>query len=149
MRPGSAKKKATLLLITVLFVACFGTQILLPGCTSQNVRSENLNEAYPKTITIGLASEKMNNGALMLDVRKSCEWEEMHIPGSVHIPLAQLQSRLNTLPAGRDIVVVCRSGNRSYIGLEILRKEGFEKSSSMTGGLTAWHAAGYPTEKGK
>jgi rhodanese-related sulfurtransferase len=57
-----------------------------------------------------------------------------------------LQSRLSELPFDRDIVVVCLSGHRSKEGMTLLQRAGFSRASCMTGGLTAWKAAGYPLE---
>ena len=61
-------------------------------------------------------------------------------------PLNELESRLDELPQNEEIVVVCRSGNRSQVGRDTLRNNGFEQTTSMSDGLKAWRAAGYPTE---
>jgi rhodanese-related sulfurtransferase len=53
---------------------------------------------------------------------------------------------LNEVPRDRQIVVVCRSGNRSQQGRDILLNAGFEQVTSMTGGLNEWRASGYPVE---
>jgi rhodanese-related sulfurtransferase len=128
----------------------WATALLIP--VSPIVRSEfafAIEEAeYPKSISIEQAAEKKESGALFLDVREATEWLEAHIPGSVLIPLGQLKNRLNELPADKDIVVVCRSGSRSVMGLDILRMAGFNQSSGMAGGLIAWKAKGYPTATG-
>ncbi len=68
------------------------------------------------------------------------------IPGSQLIPLDELPNRLDALPRDKDIVVVCRSGNRSKEGTTILRQAGFSRATCMSGGLKAWAAAGYPVE---
>jgi rhodanese-related sulfurtransferase len=60
--------------------------------------------------------------------------------------LDELTSHLNELPRDRDIVVVCLSGHRSKEGMTILRQVGFSRAMCMTGGLTAWKAAGYQLE---
>jgi rhodanese-related sulfurtransferase len=44
--------------------------------------------------------------------------------------------------------VVCRSGNRSQAGRDILLKAGFDQVASMAGGLSAWRSLGYPTVSG-
>lgn len=119
------------------------------GCFSGMTQPDSSNESYPRSISVEQAAEKKGAGAFFLDVREPGEWTQIHIPGSVLIPLAQLQSRLDELPRDKEIVVVCRSGNRSVTGLDILRRDGFEKSSSMTGGLISWYASGYPIEAGQ
>jgi rhodanese-related sulfurtransferase len=87
-------------------------------------------------------------GAFILDVREPDEWDEYHIPGATLIPLGQLAARADELPSGREIIVVCRSGNRSAEGRDILLAAGFEQVTSMTGGMLDWQAAGYPTVSG-
>jgi rhodanese-related sulfurtransferase len=57
-----------------------------------------------------------------------------------------LESRLAELPEDEPIVVVCRSGNRSQAGRDILLANGYEPATSMEGGLNAWRDAGYPIE---
>jgi rhodanese-related sulfurtransferase len=73
---------------------------------------------------------------------------EFHVPGSILIPLAELAGRVEELPREQEIVVVCRSGNRSAQGHDILLQAGFTRVTSMAGGLTQWKAAGYSTVSG-
>jgi rhodanese-related sulfurtransferase len=47
---------------------------------------------------------------------------------------------------GTFVVVICRSGNRSQVGRDILMQAGFESVTSAAGGLKAWSAAEYPIE---
>jgi rhodanese-related sulfurtransferase len=112
------------------------------------LQTESVSETYPKEISVERAAAEKDAGAFILDVRETSEWTQFHIPGAVVIPLGQLGDRLGELPRDKAIVVVCHSGARSAMGLDIIRKAGFGKSSSMTGGLIAWQAAGYPVESG-
>ena len=48
----------------------------------------------------------------------------------------------------KEVVVVCRSGNRSQQGRDSLREAGFEQVTSLAGGLKEWVALGYPTVSG-
>jgi rhodanese-related sulfurtransferase len=100
----------------------------------------------PTEISAAQAYEKFQQGAFFLDVRSQAEWDQGHIAKSTLIPLDELQNRLNELPKDRDIVVVCHSGVRSKEGMTILQQAGFSRMASMTGGLIAWQAAGYPLE---
>jgi rhodanese-related sulfurtransferase len=99
-------------------------------------------------VSVAEAAVLRDAGAYMLDVREPDEWAAGHIPGGTLIPLGALESRLNELPTDRDIVVVCRSGNRSAQGRDILRANGLERTTSMAGGMNDWVAAGLPTESG-
>ena len=71
---------------------------------------------------------------------------DFHAPNTTLIPLDQLPDRLNEVPKDQAIVVVCRSGNRSADGRDILKDAGYSQVTSVDGGLTAWRTAGYPIE---
>lgn len=106
------------------------------------------DDSLPKVISVDKARELYQNGTFFLDVRTQEEWNEFHAPNSVLIPLDQLQNRLAELPDDQLIVVVCRSGNRSEMGRDILLEAGYKQLTSMEGGLTEWAASGYPTTTG-
>lgn len=101
-----------------------------------------------KEISVNDAYAKYNAGVFLLDVRTAEEWAEYHVPDTTHIPLDELDKRLGELPRDQEIVVICRSGNRSQEGRDILLKAGFSPVVSMAGGLKQWSAAGYPTVTG-
>jgi len=102
--------------------------------------------ALSRDVSVEEAHNMYQNGAYVLDVRTVEEWNEFHAPNSTLIPLNELSSRLSEVPRDRDIVVVCRSGNRSQQGRDILLQAGFTNVTSMTGGLIEWRASGYPVE---
>jgi rhodanese-related sulfurtransferase len=81
-------------------------------------------------------------------VREPDEWVESHIPGATLIPLGELASRVSEVPQDQEVVVVCRSGNRSAEGRDILLSAGFEHVTSMAGGVNQWKAAGFETVSG-
>jgi len=108
----------------------------------------NSNSNYPREISVAEAAAKRNTGAFILDVRQPEEWNEYHIPGATLIPLGELAARVAELPSDQEIVVVCRSGNRSAQGRDILLMAGFKQVTSMAGGLLEWRATGYPTVSG-
>ena len=87
----------------------------------------------------------VQEGAFMLDVRTQEEWDEYHSPNATLIPLDQLQARLSEVPKDKEILVVCRSGNRSQQGRDILLAAGYN-ATSMAGGMKDWYAKGYPIE---
>lgn len=105
-------------------------------------------QTLPNEITTADALAKRNAGAFILDVREPSEWNEYHVPNSTLIPLGSLAARVNELPRDKEIVVVCRSGNRSATGRDVLRQAGFAQVTSLAGGLNGWKAAGYPTVSG-
>ncbi len=101
-----------------------------------------------KEISVQQAASLREEGAFVLDVRQPEEWEAGHISGATLIPLGELSSRLSEIPSDKTVVVVCRSGNRSAQGRDILLKAGFSPVTSMGGGMTNWVANGYPTVTG-
>ena len=115
----------------------------------------NQPAAAPET-TAGMSAEisvqeayaYYQEDTFILDVRTPEEWNEGHIPGATLIPLDQLENRLAELPQGEEIVVICRSGNRSAVGRDILLGAGFESVTSVAGGFNQWSANDYPVEFG-
>jgi rhodanese-related sulfurtransferase len=99
----------------------------------------------PVEVSVDSAFQMYQSGAFVLDVRTQAEWDEYHAPNATLIPLDQLQARLSEVPKDREILVVCRSGNRSQQGRDILLAAGYN-ATSMTGGLKEWYAKGYPIE---
>ena len=86
----------------------------------------------------------------MLDVRDADEWEEGHIPGSVHVPYAELVDRLAELPEDRPIAAVCSGGKRSGLAASILQREGFDDVIHVgEGGVGTWRSQGRPVDKSK
>lgn len=138
----SAFRRPGAQIAVLLVVALVIYLILQAGGTSNSVATASL----PKEISVSEAYEKYKQGAFFIDVRTQEEWNEFHAPNTSLVPLDQLPSRLNDLPRDREIVVVCRSGNRSQEGRDILLNAGFTRVTSMTGGLNDWRAAGYPIE---
>lgn len=102
----------------------------------------------PAEVSVKQAYEMVQQGAFLLDVRELDEWNNTHIPNSVLIPLSELPQRLSEVPRDQEIVVVCRTGRRSAEGRDILLKAGFNKVTSLAGGLVAWSEAGYPVITG-
>ena len=91
------------------------------------------------------AESLLRSGAVLLDVREQTEWQAGHVPGALHVPLGELEGKLGALPRGRQVVVICRSGNRSARATSLLVRSGFE-AVNLSGGMLAWAAAGLPVE---
>lgn len=115
----------------------------------QGINNDAIAQALPAEINVQAAAEMRADGAFILDVREPDEWVEYHIPGATLIPLGELESRLNEVPRDQEVVVVCRSGNRSQAGRDILRQNGYTQSTSMGGGMLGWQAAGYEITSGQ
>ena len=123
-------------IIGLLIIILVGVSLASLGATQTLAKEISVEEAY----------QKYENGVFVLDVRTQEEWEEYHAPNTTLIPLDQLPHRVDEVPKGQEIVVICRSGNRSQVGRDILLDAGYEQVTSSAGGLKAWSAVGYPIE---
>ncbi|WP_327300005.1 rhodanese-like domain-containing protein [Streptomyces goshikiensis] len=97
-------------------------------------------------VTPAQARQSTTDGdAVLLDVREQAEWNAGHAPGAVHIPLSRLVTgtALPSVPAGRPLVVICRSGHRSQQAVKLLAGRG-AAAVDVRGGMNAWAAAGLP-----
>ena len=111
------------------------------------VAKAKMNEAdsiSPKQASEMYAEQK----AVIVDVREDSEWNEQHIPGAIHIPMAQLNGRISELKQYKDTPVItqCKAGGRSAKALEVLKSVGFTKVYNMDGGIMALDKAGLKTE---
>ena len=105
-------------------------------------------QPLPAEVSTADALALREAGAFILDVRQPDEWAAGHIPDATLIPLGDLASRVSEVPKDRQVVVVCRSGNRSATGRDVLLGAGYPAVTSMAGGMNDWTATGYPTESG-
>jgi len=119
--------------VMIYLIAFAGSGGSTAGAFSREVGVDQAYELYQQ------------DDVFVLDVRQPEEWDEYHAPNTTLIPLDQLQSRLSEVPKDKKILVVCRSGNRSQQGRDILLSAGYT-ATSMAGGLKEWYARGYPIE---
>ena len=78
-------------------------------------------------------------------MRDRSEWDEGHIPGALHVPRGNLESRIEGAVPDRDaqLVVYCASGARSAFAAKALEELGYENVSSLAGGFNEWKRSGY------
>ncbi len=83
----------------------------------------------------------------VIDVRPADEFALGHLPGAINIPLAELESRIEALKPGREIVAYCRGPwcVMSFEAVAELRKRGFS-ARRLKDGLPEWRAAGLAVE---
>jgi adenylyltransferase/sulfurtransferase len=74
----------------------------------------------------------------LIDVREPHEFQICRMPGSKLIPLGEVPKRMHELDSTQEIVVHCRSGQRSARAVELLMKAGFRKIHNLKGGILAW-----------
>ncbi len=77
-----------------------------------------------------------HNDMTILDIREDIEYTVYHIPNAYHIPLGQLRSRMSELDKGKELVVYCAVGVRSYNAARILMQNGFRNVKVLEGGTS-------------
>jgi len=87
--------------------------IVLVGCSK--ISDETLRAAH----------QAVDNGAIIVDVRTPKEFKAKHIKNAINHPLQELHNSQVRLPKDKEIVVYCRSGNRSATAAKMLRQHGF------------------------
>lgn len=98
-------------------------------------------------VDVRTVAERTAAGAPLVDVREPDEFEEVHAQGAVLIPLGEVPARLDEVPRGVPVYVICRSGARSQRVAELLMANGVD-ARNVAGGTLAWVEAGLPVEHG-
>ena len=72
------------------------------------------------------AHEAVAKGAVIVDVRTPQEYMQKHVEGAINLPVEEImQGHLKKLPKNKEIVVYCRTGNRSSASAKVLREKGW------------------------
>jgi len=107
--------------------------------------AENVSEIFPWDL-----EEKLQQASkpLLLDVREPYEFDAMHIKGSINVPRGILETACEydyeeTVPElvearAKEVVVICRSGNRSILVAEVMQTMGYQNVVSLKTGLRGW-----------
>lgn len=120
------------------------------------LRSDNMSEGDKKDLKVSykdiLEAQKKEN-VLIIDVREQFEIDETgKLPGSIHIPMADVSNMLTTLSEtnfkekyGKEkptketkIILSCRSGKRSGMVQEMIQAMGYKNAYNYTGGYLDW-----------
>jgi molybdopterin/thiamine biosynthesis adenylyltransferase/rhodanese-related sulfurtransferase len=93
-----------------------------------------------RAVTVEELKTKLEtNGAIfVLDVREPFEYEIARIENSKLIPLGELPDRLGEIDREQEIVVLCHSGMRSALAVDLLQDAGFKNVANLAGGIDAW-----------
>jgi len=89
-----------------------------------------------ETIDTNKALELIENGAIVIDVRTSEEYNEGHIKGSINIPVDEIEN----ITYGKDetLIVYCATGIRSTNAINKLVDMGYTSLYNLDGGLLNW-----------
>ena len=111
--------------------------IILSGCSKKP-------EFKSMTMEQFIRKQENEDQFVLIDVREVSEFKEGRIPGAVLIPLGELKAKDIEYAKDKEIILVCRSGNRSSSAAAFLVDKGFSNVHNLVGGMLAW--AG-PVEK--
>ncbi len=98
-------------------------------------------------IDVAALATLREGGAPLIDVREQDEYVEARVPGAHLIPLGEVPDRIDEVPTGTTVYVICARGGRSAKAVEHYRSLGID-AVNVAGGTLAWIDAGLPTERG-
>ena len=98
-------------------------------------------------IDIDEFARRREQGAPVIDVRETDEYQAGHVPGARLIPLSTVPDRLADVPAQSEVLVICRTGGRSLRAAEFLAANGVS-ATNVAGGTLAWIESGRPVAEG-
>lgn len=133
------KKRLVLTLVVIIAVSAliiYYTQIHLPSTT---ISFGDVTVEEAKSLV------ESNVSLIIVDVRTREEYDSGHIEGAILIPVSELESRINELSKEEELLIYCRTGNRSSNSVNILKANGYTKIFHMNDGIIVWIQAGYPT----
>jgi adenylyltransferase/sulfurtransferase len=115
-------------------VFCGVTTVPLSGDAAAG---EGVPDLEPSVVAAQLTSD---SPPYLLDVREPWEWAVSNLAdrGARLIPLKELEERLGEIPAGRPVVIYCRTGQRSLDAALLMREAGWVDVSNLRGGIIAW-----------
>jgi hydroxyacylglutathione hydrolase/adenylyltransferase/sulfurtransferase len=96
-------------------------------------------------VTPEQANRMLEDGAQLVDVRETYEWDAGRIAGARHIELERLAAQAETIDRDKPVIFQCRLGARSAMATRAFRAAGYD-AWSMAGGLQRWHDEGLPLE---
>lgn len=122
------------------------TAALLAGCAQpQATPPANSAAAQAKVTQIStLDLQKRLESAqptFLIDVRTLDEWNEGHIAQAKLMPLQNLENEIKGVAKDQEIVIICRSGNRSMQAVDILKQMGYTNLVNVKGGMQTWKGA--------
>jgi rhodanese-related sulfurtransferase len=139
----------------IRFAELFASALLLVACIAAPVSAADPAPAFVSTAApISQADllarlERKDPDLVVLDVRTAAEFAAGHVPGARNVSHELLASRLDELSAARDkqVVLYCRSGRRTLLAEDVLRKAGFTRIAHLEGDYLAWEAEHRPIER--
>jgi len=90
---------------------------------------------------------------LLLDVRSDSEYSAVHAPKAKHLSVEAVarstRAEMDELIKGKPVVCICASGSRSKMAATVIARLGFKPVYNLSGGMSAWQAAGETVKRSK
>jgi rhodanese-related sulfurtransferase len=141
----------TLLIFVALAAVIFS---VLAGCSSTSTITQTSPPVTRQEISVNdahtlIEANQSDLTFVILDVRTPGEYADGHIENSVLVDFQApaFRDEVARLDKGKTYLVYCRTGNRSAGASDVMVGLGFTDVYNMTGGITAWQAAGFPVVK--
>ena len=133
------KKRLVLTLVVIIAVSALIIYYIQIHLLSTTISFGDVTVEEAKSLV------ESNVSLIIVDVRTREEYDSGHIEGAILIPVSELESRINELSKEEELLIYCRTGNRSSNSVNILKANGYTKIFHMNDGIIAWIQAGYPT----
>jgi len=121
-------------LVLAVILVCIVSSLALAG-------AQDISSREAKTLL------EKNRNIFLLDVRTPQENSQARLPGSVLIPINELEGRIKEVPRNKTILVYCAVGSRSKPVAEYLSKNGYKDVYNMTDGIVGWYRNGFPLQR--
>ena len=140
------KKLVLIVLALALSLGLDGTALPQPLTKKDLVREAMAAVAHVDVLRARQMWQR--GGTYFIDCREEKEFRRGHIPGAINIPRGWLQFKIEELIPERDaeVVLYCRSGDRSSLGVQSIKRMGYVRAVNLDGGWNAWNKAGLPVE---
>ncbi|HYI09008.1 MAG TPA: rhodanese-like domain-containing protein [Thermoanaerobaculia bacterium] len=156
-------RKTTLALACLLVATVAGAQYKKPAAPSRpaaggqqspiivsGARSANLATQFPRISQEDALKLYKSGQGVFVDVRSSSQFSLGHVKGALSIPVSQIVSRFEEVPARKTVITYCACSAEQSSGRAAgdLIAHGVKNVFALKGGWTEWKAAGNPSAVG-
>ncbi len=125
----------------IFFIAGFGILAYLLFLEVNGAKTRGLN------LTPVEFTRRINDGAMLIDLRRADDYRHGHIAGAKHIAMDDLSNHFSGLKKDKAVALYCYSGGFSAKAIRQMKKAGFTDVAHLAGGITAWQRENLPTTK--
>lgn len=127
-------------LIAVMAIGAFVWLLFFQTSSTSTIQQMTTTQLQDKL------QQQSNSSTVFIDVREDNEFTEGHIEGFANLPLSSLSNSMSQIPKDKEIVIICRSGNRSMQAAKLLQEQGYSSIVNIEGGILKWQG---PVKTGK